>query len=232
MGSTTTPAKLSALSAQGIEPHLITPDHNSKDNSFFRTDTLIVAVPPRLRRQPPDSYLDQMRRAASAAREGGASHVIFISSTSVYPDLNRVMTEQDADEEHPLVMAEQFFLQEKAFSTSVIRFAGLVGPGRHPGRFLAGKTVSGGSDPVNIIHLDDCILIIERLMSKPGLIVNGCADLHPAKRVFYTQAALSLNLAPPSFDNGHSRYKIVSNELLKNELDYNFVFPDPMTMTY
>lgn len=231
-GSTTTPAKLASLSAEGIRPYLITPGEAEGHADFFRTDTLIVAVPPKLRTQSADDFLNQMQKAATAAEEGTVSNVIFISSTSVYPDINRVVTEQDAGEQHILVKAEQLFCLNRKFSTSVIRFSGLVGPGRHPGKFLAGKKVSGGSNPVNIIHLDDCIKIIERLMHKPGLVINGCADYHPTKRAFYSQAARSLNLDPPLFDDAQSPYKIVSNELLKKELDYRFTFPDPMTMKY
>ena len=57
-----------------------------------------------------------------------------------------------------LLEMEQLFTQNNQFEAAVIRFGGLYGPGRHPGNFLARKKeLAGASNPVNMIHLEDCI---------------------------------------------------------------------------
>ena len=66
-------------------------------------------------------------------------------------------------------------------SVDILRLAGLVGPGRHPGRF-AGKTAPDGEHGVNLVHLEDVIGAITLLLQAPkgGHIYNICA---PALRV-------------------------------------------------
>ena len=51
---------------------------------------------------------------------------------------------------------------------SILRFGGLAGGDRKAGRFLAGrKDVKNGAAPVNMIHRDDCIGIIHRIIENP-----------------------------------------------------------------
>ena len=49
----------------------------------------------------------------------------------------------------------------------ILRLAGLVGPGRHPGRFFAGKSAPDGQHGVNLVHLEDVIGAIELLLQAP-----------------------------------------------------------------
>ncbi|MEO9373094.1 hypothetical protein ABI428_35485, partial [Pseudomonas aeruginosa] len=70
-------------------------------------------------------------------------------------------------------------------SVDILRLAGLVGPGRHPGRFFAGKTAPDGEHGVNLVHLEDVIGAITLLLQAPkgGHIYNICAPAHPARNV-------------------------------------------------
>jgi nucleoside-diphosphate-sugar epimerase len=233
-GSTTTSGKLDALAAKDINPFLIDLSTAVPDEEFMDCDVLIIAVRPKLRKHDSDVYLRQMENAFTAVHGARPMHIVFVSSTSVYPDLNRVVDENDADGQSPIRKAENIFLRLKKQTTSVIRFAGLVGPGRHPGRFLSGKKVAGGTNPVNLIHLDDCVRIIRKVIElKRPVIMNACADMHPSKQEFYIHASRLLDLPPPLFeDNTPSGYKIISSDLLKSSLRYEFMFSDPMTMTF
>jgi len=151
--------------------------------------------------------------------------ILLISTTSVYPNVNRVVTEQDADVHNPITQAERI-VQDSGIPATILRFGGLFGPGRHPGRFLAGKdAISGGNLPVNLIHMDDCIEIIKNIVDHNvwGHVFNACSDDHPARKEFYTKAAIALGLRPPIFsDDDHGGYKIVSSERLKTVLNYKF----------
>ena len=62
-----------------------------------------------------------------------------------------------------------------------------------------------------------------------GDVFNACSDVHPTRRAFYTWAARQLGLEPPTFKPGaETPFKIVSNEKLKRDLGYCFLYPDPM----
>jgi nucleoside-diphosphate-sugar epimerase len=231
-GSTTSRDKLDELKSVGIDSHLVDLASDITSVAFFEASIFIVAIPPRLKLIGEEKYLEFMSRAARFCR-ANSRRVIFISSTSVYPDVNREVFETDADETSVLVRAEKIFQAEKSFRTSIVRFAGLVGPGRHPGRFLSGKNVSGGSSPVNVIHLDDCLEILMKLLKDDReLVLNACADGHPTKKEFYSRASSMLNVHPPVFVDDESGWKIVSNALLKKCLTLKFRYPNPMEMTF
>jgi len=240
-GSTTTQNKLRLLEDAGIEPYLITLDPEVTCDfcdDFFETDILIVDIPPGIRRHKDGSFhIQQIESLQSRLNKTLIPFVIFISSTSVYPDFNKSVTEQDTQglqrgTENPLLTAEDLLLNTKNnFETTVIRFAGLYGYDRHPVRYLAGrKNLSNGDAPVNMIHRDDCVNIITEIIQQNvrNEIFNACADKHPTRRDYYTRMALRLELEPPAFtENTSINYKIVSNEKLKKRLNYLFMYPSP-----
>lgn len=241
-GSTTTPTKCAAIRAAGITPFVIRVEEEVRGedlNDFFDTDLLILNIPPGRRNPQVEEYHPrQIRAVIQYMTEAEVPHLIFISSTGVYPDLNRVVTEADStDATRPsaaaLVIAERFIQLQTAFQTTILRLSGLVGGDRKAGRFLAGRQqLPNGDAPVNLVHRADCIAVIQLIVAKQkwGSIYNVCADEHPKKRDFYTTQAYKEQLTPPSFQDNTSdiSYKIVSNQKLKQELGYSFIHPDPM----
>jgi nucleoside-diphosphate-sugar epimerase len=162
-------------------------------------------------------------------------NVLFISSTSVYPDDAGRVSEGDGKESRssPLYRIEKLLQAGRTFETTVLRFGGLFGPGRHPGRFFRrGGVVLDPDAPVNLIHLDDCIGIIEMIIDRGawGEVFNACADTHPTKSEFYTRATREAGMERPGFSaTGEDRYKIVENRKVREKLAYDFVYPDLMT---
>lgn len=241
-GSTTSPDKRSTLEAAGITPYLLTlsptPSGDQADD-FFAADVLFLNVPPPRGRDDLRAYhLRQIESVRDAAVAGGIDWVLFASSTGVYPRTDRVVREDDAPESDDALRpsgaalrdAEQLLRDEPAFDTTVIRFAGLYGGDRDPGRFLAGRErVSGGDAPVNLIHRDDCIGIVKAILEQDvrGEVFNACADEHPSRRALYTAAAQRLGVEPPTFEEGGTN-KIVSNAKVKRVLGYTLQHPDPM----
>jgi nucleoside-diphosphate-sugar epimerase len=110
----------------------------------------------------------------------------------------------------------------------------LLGKDRNPGKFLAGKKdIQGGNHPVNVIHQQDCIGIIKSIIELQawGEVFNACADDHPTRKEFYTQAAERMNLEIPQFSGiDENKSKVVNCDKLKAGLKYEFIFPDPMKM--
>lgn len=244
-GSTTTPEKQAQIAEAGITPYLLRlePDlAGPAVDDFFEADVLFLNVPPGRRAPDVEATFRARMEAVRAALAGApVGLVLFASSTSVYPDLNRVVTEEDAGGDirasgAVLLETERMLMQAPGFATTVLRFAGLYGYDRRPGRFLAGRReVANGAAPVNLVHRDDCIAIVAALLEQDvrGAVLNACADEHPSRRRFYTQAAAWLGLDPPQFvtedaADAAASFKIVSNRRLKERLGYRFRHPDPM----
>ena len=238
LGSTTTHEKVQQLKDAGIKPFLIrfAPGLTTDDGAeFFDSQVCVIAIPPALGRIGRTEYFLRMRSICNELTKGRVSKVLLISSTSVYNGRSGEVGEQDANEASELFEGEQIFTNESAFDTTVIRFSGLVGPGRHPSRFLSGKEVAGGNDPVNLIHLTDCVGIIERVIRRNawGTVFNACALHHPTRKEFYELVCRQKNVPPPVFVPPHDDMpRVVSTARLQRELGYVFAFPDPMKMTY
>jgi len=230
-GSTTNMAKLNTLTSNKIDPYLVQLADNATINpQFLKSDILLINIPPSLKKQPAQVYLNQMQSLAKQVESSPVKHVVFISSTSVYPDVNAEITNTDnIDCENALYQSELFFRESKNFTTTIIRFAGLIGPGRNPARFFAGKTnIANGQAPVNLIHLDDCIGVIETLLhqQKFGGIYHAAAPAHPTRSEFYTLAAQTADLSLPVFIDELNEWKIIDPIKLQQALNYNFIHPD------
>lgn len=168
--------------------------------------------------------------------DSSVANVLFISSTSVYQNKGIVNEESDLDENNPLVQIEKLFIKNNHFKTTILRFAGLFGGSRKPGNFFRNsKVVSDPENFVNLIHLDDCIGIIETIIKKNiwGEIFNASMETHPTKRTFYTLAAEAIGNTPPAFsDSPLTEYKIIENKKVVEKLGYNFIYKDLMNLPF
>ena len=238
-GSTTTLEKLITLSSHQIDPFLVhlNPALIGDDiKTFFNVDLLIINIPPKRNQSAANDYLDKMSNIASAIRESSINKIIFISSTSVYPEDKMLVSEDTAIDVNSssaisLYQAEEIFRHLENVKTTVIRMAGLIGPNRHPGRFFAGKeNIPNGLAPVNLIHLDDCIGIILTVIKKEiwGETFNGAAPSHPTKAEFYNLAANQFNQTSAKFISEEKEFKIVSSEKLIEKFNYQFKIPNLM----
>ena len=110
-----------------------------------------------------------------------------------------------------------------------MRFGGLIGEDRNPVRFLSGRENIGNPDaPINLIHQDDCIGSIEKIiaLNSWNKTFNAVAPYHPSRKEYYTQKATELNLALPKFAASNSIVgKTILNDKLIKHLQYSFIKP-------
>jgi nucleoside-diphosphate-sugar epimerase len=230
--TTTTADKLSLLKSTGIQPYLINvnTDTNSIQSDFFDCDILWICIPPKTRSGKGDEYLAGINTLITAAQQHNIKQVILISSTSVYADDNSEVNEltlpnPDTESGKIMLRAEDMLKQENTFTTTIIRFAGLFGPGRDPGRFFGGKKdIPNGNAPVNLIHLTDCIGLSFALLDKKvfGRTFNACTPDHPSKAAFYTKASVRMGLEKPEFLDEKKDWKIVSSLFADSVLNYPY----------
>lgn len=240
-GSTTRTEKMPAISQKGMNAFNLVIDQDIVGpalDQFFKCDLLFVNIPPG-RRDPKvlKNYTYKIKLILDQIRIHQIPYCIFVSSTSVYKSTNSLITEESptqpsSDSGKALVICEHLLLNEASCQTTVLRMAGLAGGDRKVGRFLAGKKdLSNGQGKVNLVHLEDCIGVTKAVIQQNQWqeIFNVSADLHPTRQVLYRAQAKKLGLEPPSFlEDSPARYKVVSNEKMKQVLNYSFQWPDPM----
>ncbi|WP_316807037.1 SDR family oxidoreductase [Pedobacter agri] len=230
-GSSTSPEKLSLLADEKIKPYLVnfTSEQIIADAEFFETDALFICIPPKRNSTELNSY-PQKIKAILTASEHKANQVILISSTSVYGDENQIVNEAsatlpDTDSGKMVLAAEDILKESLPQHFTIIRFAGLIGPNRNPGRFFAGKTdVPNGLAPVNLIHQTDAVGIATAILAKQafGRVYNACSPDHPSKEVFYTAAANATGLIEPKFIAEKTNWKVVESLNVPEFLGYDF----------
>ncbi|MET3028335.1 SDR family oxidoreductase [Flavobacterium sp. UW10123] len=238
-GSTTSENKLPILKDGGISPFLVTVESESVSENIVdflaEREILIIDIPPKLRTVDPSSekkaFVEKIKNLIPFIEKSTVKKVLFVSSTSVYGDDNGLVTEEtipnpDTESGKQLVLAEKLLQENQNFETTILRFAGLIGEDRHPVKFLAGKENLENPDaPVNLIHQNDCIDIIEAIInqSKWNEVFNAVAPYHPTREEYYIQKALEMNLTSPKFNSKKSNIqKVISSEKIENHLSYKF----------
>lgn len=231
------PDDLAQLQQAGIEAYQLDLAHiiaDAKHSSLFDADAIVINIPPGLRRGDTD-YLAYLTQLKNFIGERQYQKVIFISTTGVYPSLDQTVTEQDAavfnDSSDILLQAEAIFSAMQ--NSCIVRFSGLVGPKRHPGRFFAGKTdVSGANVAVNLVHLDDCIAAVSLILSRKdtSAIYNLTANEHPTRGEFYVAATKHLGLIAPQFNQQEQPSKIIDGQLISHQLGFEYAFSSPFKM--
>lgn len=132
--------------------------------------------------------------------------IIFISSTSVLSKTdNKLIAQEDWIRTH-----------EK---WTILRFGGLFGGERHPGKSLSGKkNLPGRLWPVNLLNLNDAVGFTEAVIEKKqiGETFNVLSDDHPTREQYYSDYCRMNKIPLPEFepqdatvkepiDNSHAR---------------------------
>ena len=237
-GSVTNVDKFDSLKTAGILPFRVMIDESgieTDNTSFFETDVLIISIPPRRIEGIERIFPAQIAQLIPVILKYEIRKVIFISSTSVYPENKQKAKETDVlspdkASGKALVVAENLLRNLIDFETTIIRFGGLIGADRNPARFLLKSGVPVSNVPVNLIHQDDCIGIIAAIINQElwGETLNACCPEHLMKRDFYGKAAEISGLPLPDISDVDEDYKIVDSSKLKRLLKYKFKYKSPL----
>ncbi len=210
-GTTTSVSKIETLRGEGIHPHKIILNESVIEGDIQKflnqIEVLIIDVPPKLRGKNKESFIAKMELLHAELKKSQVSKIIFISSTAVYGNAKGTVTEATIPEPvtesgKQLLASETLFQNDPQFKTTIIRFGGLIGPNRHPVTMLSRReNLTNGNDPVNLIHLDDCIHMIRTILKNQycGEIFNGVYPLHPTKKDYYAQEAKKRGIPAPDY---------------------------------
>ncbi len=244
-GSKTTQDGVDAVRMCGLEGYCLrlTPElicDTDDLNALLDVDALVITLPASRTAEGGKTYLQAVQQIVDSALASNISRIIFTSSTSVYGSGAGEMTESSRPEPvtvagKTLVELENWLHHLPNTSVDILRLSGLVGPARHPGRFLAGKTdLTAGGHGVNLVHLEDVVGAITLLLQQPegGHLYNLSASEHPARNVFYPAVARQLGLTPPTFraEEGGAGGKVIDGSQICRDLGFSYRYPDPGKM--
>ncbi len=237
-GSTTSIEKISVLESAGIAPFIIRLEEEKISDSItdFLADSqiLIIDIPPKLRGNSSENFVAKIATLIPFVENSTIEKVLFVSSTSVYGEDNELVTEAtplnpDSEGGRQLAIVESLLQKNSCFETTILRFGGLIGEDRNPVRFLSGReNIENPDSPINLIHQDDCIGIIKKIIELDSWnkTFNAVAPFHPTRKEYYTQKAADLNLALPKFVPSNTMAgKTILSDTLKNSLQYSFIKP-------
>ena len=237
-GSTTSLEKISLLESEGITPFLVRLEEQQISASVidFLADSqiLIINIPPKLRGGSTENFVAKITTLLPFIENSTVEKVLFVSSTSVYGEDNEFVTEAsvlnpDSEGGRQLAIVENVLQKNNRFQTTILRFGGLISDERNPVRFLSGReNIENPDAPINLIHQDDCIGIIEKIIALNSWdeTYNAVAPFHPTRQEYYTQKATELNLALPKFAALNTIVgKTILNNKLIEVLEYSFIKP-------
>jgi len=144
-------------------------------------DAVVLAVAPSGPRDGYErTYPPAARAAAALARASGATSLVYTSSTGVYGERDGGWVDEttvlrgEGPGNRALIEAEQLLLTAGLSGVTVLRVAGIYGPGRDPRpRFaVPGQLAMRGESWVNLAHRTDIVAAIV-----------GALDHHGAPRV-------------------------------------------------
>ena len=178
------------------------------DRQLLESDIVVLNIPP---------FIDELEWFESWPWKP-ETWIIFISSTSVYS--------KKENQNIPLLKQQEAWIQSEFQNWTILRFGGLIGRNRHPGKYLSGKkNLPGRLWPVNLVHLDDCIGVTKTLIEKnvKNEIFNVVSSEHPTREKYYTDYCKKIGLPVPEFDQSdQTTAEVVNNDKIKKLSDLSF----------
>jgi len=219
--TTTTESKIQDLQSKGYHTTLVDfPDEHNPEIKEWEVvpqlDAIIISVPFSGLRgaQIP---MNNKRQNLLNFLGDYKGQLFLMSSTGVYPQLEKEFTEDDTPAEN--VESESFILEQFP-QTNILRLAGLMGGER----LLKNYNISDLHLLVNHIHYADICSVVEKMLEhkSQSKVYNIVAPIHPNKEeVINAQKGLSYSGERATIGRTISPAKLIQ------ELDFEFQYPDP-----
>lgn len=247
-GSTTKEEKLVVLSENGINAFRIqlNPQIVGENvDNFLNSETLLINIPPRISLQKVDAHVEQISNVLSLVKISKIKNIIYISSTSVYPELNREVFEEDVitpeQSASPTMVKAENLLKEFCkfyeINFTILRCGGLMGYERIPAKYFSGwKGLTTGDIQVNYVHRDDVIKIIETIIENNiwNETFNIVSPIHPTRKEIYAKNCEELGFEMPEFvvPTEPQPFKIISPKKWLECSKYEFIYANPLDYYY
>ncbi len=242
-GTVRATGKTAALApARNVETLVFNPEITDPAiaDRLANADALLVSIPPGADGDP------VLQAFCSQIVASGIPRIVYLSSVGVYGDHQGAWIDETAPvsgegRRKARIDAEDAWLAAAGHRTTILRIAGIYGPGRNALENLKAGTAHRIVKPgqvFNRIHVDDIATAIAMAFKHPQTgIFNLCDDEPAPPQDVVTYAAALMGVAPPpeqdfataemspmarSFYASNNR---ISNARLKRELGVKLAFP-------
>ena len=194
--SSRTAEKIKIYEDEGLASYILNEDNLDSLEQLLETNYLFINFPP----SKFDDYISFLSKIYNHKSIKNIQKIIFISSTSIYPNIQGLFDEEYEIKESSskLVFEAENLVKEK--SDVIFRVAGLVGGSRYFGKRSANKVVEYPKTPINFVHRNDVIeatkFVIENDING---IFNLCSKNHPTKEEIYSFNSKKYDFEKPIF---------------------------------
>ncbi|GGF58905.1 NAD-dependent epimerase/dehydratase family protein [Alteromonas lipolytica] len=243
-GTTRSQEKTLSLTEQGINAIQYTLGDASDALAAVATgSTFVLNIPPGRRNTDLSDFTQAVKQLITTLyQQAPPKQLIFISTTSVYGEQEGDITTATpvapntaSGQAH--VEIEQLIKDIAPQTGYVLRLAGLTGPDRHPVNTLAGRTLSGATQVVNLVHIKDVVSVIEAMMQQQPAtkLWQLCSNDHPMRGDYYPQMANKLGLDEVTFTDelrpdAVPCGKSINPQATLSGLQIELAYPSPWTM--
>ena len=210
--TTRKPERAAELAQQGAHPLVVDWEDRRTLKALPEVDQVLVAV----------SFDRRSRLSRVASQLGGfenlldalprSTHVCYISTTGVYHQDGHVWVDENSPTRPRReggrihLWAEQLLWRRRPHSPwTVLRLAGIYGPGRVPRIANVQTATPIPVDPaafLNLIHVEDAAAAVEASWQRATRRLYVVADDHPVRRGdFYREIARQTGAAEPTFSS-------------------------------
>lgn len=216
--------KLELYRKEGFSPYILNEEKFDFLDNLLDTEYLFINFPP----SKFYNYLFFLNKIYNHEKLKDIKKIIFISSTSVYPNIEGYFNEDYKIEESSseMVFEAEKLIKEK--SNIIFRVAGLVGAERYFGKRSANKFIEFPNTPINFIHRNDIInatkFVIQNDISG---IFNLCSNEYPTKKEIYSFNSRKYNFELPIFSQNEVflNRKIDGSKIERTGFRYSFTNP-------
>ena len=167
---------------EGLDPYLLNEENLDFLDELLECDYLFINFPP----TKSNNYLEFLNNIYSHKNISSVKKLIFISSTSIYPNEQTIFNE-DFEIKNPI--SQKVYDAEnlvKSKTDVIFRCAGLMGYNRIAGKYFAAKVLDSEDVKVNYVHRDDVLSAsIFAIENDLNGVFNLCGSFHPNRKKVY-----------------------------------------------
>lgn len=194
--SSRTAEKIKIYEDEGLSSYILNEDNLDSLEQLLETNYLFINFPP----SKFNDYVSFLSKIYNHKSIKNIQKIIFISSTSIYPNIQGLFNEEYEIKESSskLVFEAENLVKEK--SDVIFRVAGLVGGSRYFGKRSANKVVEYPKTPINFVHRNDVIEATKFVIENDIIgIFNLCSKEHPTKEEIYSFNSKKYDFEEPIF---------------------------------
>jgi nucleoside-diphosphate-sugar epimerase len=236
VATTRTRANVAALAELGLEPMVADLGDVSALRRAIETARVVYfTAAAKTRTDYAAVYREGLRNLLLACEDAAVGRIVYTSSTAVYAQRDGSWVDEDAEAtpttEHGRILreAESLLLglaPAQGIAATVLRLAGIHGPGRGPQNAIArfaGSTRTDGDAYLNLVHRDVVVDALARLRTLDHQGVLNLADGRPrTRREFYDPLIAQQGLPPvrwePNADDPIDRGRRISSRRIQELL--------------